>query len=179
MTHQFHACAPEFCSRPHQAWGFKSIYRNAGLFRRLGVRRPKGIVDESRLRWVGGDGRPLPAKMWKNGWRMTSGTWGYDLVTLNHYAVRSAESYLVKRDRGRVNHVDRGQGVAYWFRMNHNAVEDSSIRRYDARVAEERARLAALPGVGETHEASVAWHRGRIAELMQVDEFARARHHPR
>jgi hypothetical protein len=172
VTHQFHACAPEFCSRPHQAWGFKSIYRNAGLFRRLGVHRPKGIVDESRLRWVGGDGRPLPAKMWKNGWRMTSGTWGYDLVTLNHYAVRSAESYLVKRDRGRVNHVDRGQGVAYWFRMNHNAVEDSSIRRYDARVAEERARLAALPGVGETHEASVAWHRERIAELMQVDEFA-------
>jgi hypothetical protein len=56
--------------------------------------------------------------------------------------------------------------------MNHNAVEDSSIRRYDAQVAEERARLAALPGVGETHEASVAWHRERIAELMQVDEFA-------
>ncbi|NNJ69265.1 MAG: glycosyltransferase family 2 protein [Boseongicola sp.] len=172
VTQQFHACAPEFCSRPHQAWGFKTVYKNAGLFRRLGVHRPKGIVDESRLRWVGGDGRPLPAKMWKNGWRMTSGTWGYDLVTLNHYAVRSAESYLVKRDRGRVNHVDRGQGVAYWFRMNHNAAEDRSIRRYDARVAEERARLAALPGVQGAHERSVEWHRGRIGELMQLSDFA-------
>ena len=29
--------------------------------------------------------------------------YGYDLVQLNHYAVRSAESFLVKRDRGRVN----------------------------------------------------------------------------
>ena len=102
---------------------------------------------------------------------MTSGTWGYDLVTLNHYAVRSAESYLVKRDRGRVNHVDRGQGVAYWFRMNHNAVEDRSIRRYDTRVAEERARLAGRPGIEAAHEASVAWHREQIAELMQVDDF--------
>jgi len=171
VTHQFHACAPEFCSRPHQAWGFKSIYRNSGLFRRLGVHRPKGIVDESRLRWVGGDGRPMPAKMWRAGWRMTSGTWGYDLVTLNHYAVRSAESYLIKRDRGRVNHVDRGQGVAYWFRMNHNAVEDRSIGRYDGRVAEERARLAALSGVQAAHDASVVWHQNRISELLQVTDF--------
>ena len=171
VTHQFQSCAPEFCSRPHQAWGFKTIYKNAGLFRRLGVHRPKGIEDQSRLRWVGGDGRPLPAKMWKNGWRMTSGTWGYDLVTLNHYAVRSAESYLVKRERGRVNHVDRGQGVAYWFRMNHNAVEDRSIRRYDARVAVERARLAGLPGVQSAHDMSVEWHRRRIAELMQASDF--------
>ena len=171
VTHQFEACAPEFCARPHQAWGFKTIYQNAGLFRRLGVHRPKGLTDESALRWVGGDGRPLPAKMWKAGWRMTSGTWGYDLVTLNHYAVRSAESYLVKRDRGRVNHVDRGQGLAYWFRMNHNAVEDHSIRRYDGPVASERARLAALPGVEAAHAASVAWHHGRIAELRQVVDF--------
>lgn len=172
VTHQFLACAPEFCSRPHQAWGFKTIYKNAGLFRRLGVHRPKGIADEGRLRWVGGDGRALPAKMWRNGWRMTSGTWGYDLVTLNHYAVRSAESYLVKRDRGRVNHVDRGQGLAYWFRMNHNAVEDRSIRRYDARVAEERARLAGLPGVQSAHDTSVRWHKARIGELMQSTDYA-------
>ena len=173
VVQQFHACAPEFCARPHQAWGFKTIYRNHGLFRRLGVHRPKGLTDESRLRWVGGDGRPLPPKMWKAGWRMTSGTWGYDLVTLNHYAVRSAESYLIKRDRGRVNHVDRGQGVAYWFRMNHNAVEDRSIRRYDGRVAAERARLAELPGISAAHAASVDWHKTRIAELLDVSDFSK------
>ena len=171
VVHQFVQCAPEYCARPHQAWGFKTLFRNDGLFRRLGVHRPKGLVDHDRIHWVGGDGRPFPPREWRNGWRMSSETWGYDLVTLNHYAVRSAESYLVKRDRGRVNHVDRGQGVAYWFRMNHNAEVDRSIRRYDNRVATERAKLAALPGVQGEHDRSVDWHRERIDKLMQATEF--------
>ena len=173
VVHQFEHCAPEYCARPHQAWGFKTVFKNDGLFRRLGVHRPKGLVDHDRIRWIGGDGRPMPPREWRNGWRMSSETWGYDLVTLNHYAVRSAESYLVKRDRGRVNHVDRGQGVAYWFRMNHNAEVDRSIRRYDAPVVEERAGLLALPGVQAAHERSVSWHRERVAFLRQQPEFAR------
>jgi hypothetical protein len=58
--------------------------------------------------------------MFRNAWRSTFETVGYDLVQLNHYAVRSAGSFLVKRDRGRVNQVDRDQGLAYWFRMIRN-----------------------------------------------------------
>ena len=56
-------------------------------------------------------------------------------MQLNHYAVRSAESFLVKRDRGRVNHVDRDQGLNYWFRMNHNADSDTLDPRPPAAAA--------------------------------------------
>src|SRR5690606_33042804 len=82
-----------------------------------------------QVRWLNGSGRPMPTSMFRNGWRSTTETYGYDWVSLNHYAVRSAESFLVKRDRGRVNHVDRDQGLNYWFRMNHNAVEERSVQR--------------------------------------------------
>lgn len=172
VVRQFHACAPEFAPRPLQAWAFKTLYRNDGTFGRLGVHRPKGLkpAQAGGLLWVDGTGEPLPRQHWRGGWRMTPETWGYDLAGINHYAVRSAESFLVKRERGRVNHVDRDQGLAYWFRMNHNVTEDRSITRLDGIVAQERARLAALPGVAEAHEAAVAWHRARISELKAVPE---------
>lgn len=175
VVEQFDRCAPAFSPRPHQAWGFKTLYRNAGLFRRLGVHRPRGLVDAARdgIRWVDGAGRPLPQALWRSGWRMTGACWGYDLVQVNHYAVRSAEAFLVKRDRGRVNHVGRDQGLAYWFRMNMNADSCRRIRRMDAAVAREKAALLALPGLREAHEEAVAWHRSRIAALRETDDFAR------
>ncbi|RAP42999.1 glycosyl transferase family 2 [Rhodovulum viride] len=171
---QFTLCAPEITRKPHQAWGFKTLFRNQGLFRKLGVHRPKGLepgrLDE--IRWVDGSGRPLPPQMYRTAWRSTPGTAGYDLVQLNHYALRSAQSFLVKRDRGRVNHVDRDQGLGYWFRMNHNAEEDLSIRRRLPAMEAERARLMADPEIAAAHAACVAAHRARIAELMAAPDPA-------
>ncbi|MGI9395800.1 MAG: glycosyltransferase family 2 protein [Boseongicola sp.] len=173
VCEQFRNCAPEYTPRPHQAWGFKTLYKNTGLFKRLGVHRPRGFDPATRdeINWVDGSGRPMPVPLWKAGWRMTDACWGYQLVTLNHYAVRSAEMFLVKRDRGRVNHVDRDQGLAYWFRMNHNACEDRTIDRYGAKVAEERKKLEAVQGVSEAHANSVAWHKSKISDLLQNPEI--------
>ena len=174
VTERFTQAAPAFASRPLQAWAFKSLYRNAGLFRRLGVHRPKGLqpATQSHIRWVDGRGKDIPPNTWRACWRVSKANWGYDLVTLNHYAVRSAESFLIKRDRGRVNHVDRDQGAAYWFRMNHNAEEETSIHRHAKNVAAEKARLLALPGVAAAHAASVAWHKSRIEKLKSDPDHA-------
>ena len=85
------------------------------------------------------------------------------LGQLNHYAVRSAESFLVKRDRGRVNHVDRDQGLNYWFRMNHNAqVEDlDAIALMLPAARAEFDRPLAFADIGRAHAASVAAHRDK------------------
>lgn len=174
ITEAFTRCAPHYCRKPHQAWGFKTLYRNIGLFKKLGVHRPKGLkpqlVDE--IFWVNGSGRRMPPSTYRNAWRSTPGTYGYDLVTLNHYAVRSAESFLVKRDRGRVNHVDRDQGTAYWFRMNNNAEEDRSIHRHLPRARAEFDRLMADPEIAVQHAACVAAHRARIDELKARPDYA-------
>lgn len=174
VTEQFTRCAPEYAPRPLQAWAFKTLYRNEGLFRRLGVHRPKGLAKGFRetLVWVDATGTPLPPAIWDKAWRMSKAHWGYTHATVNHYAVRSAESFLVKRDRGKVNRTKREQGLAYWFRMNHNAEKDLSIQRLAARVAVEKASLLALPGVRAAHEAAVAWHSARIAELRTEPDHA-------
>ncbi|MEO0989650.1 MAG: glycosyltransferase family 2 protein [Pseudomonadota bacterium] len=172
VAEQFVRCAPQLTRKPHQAWGFKTLFRNIGIFRKLGVHRPKGLKTEClhQISWVNGSGKPLPEKMYRNAWRSTTDTYGYGLVTLNHYAVRSSESFLVKRERGRVNHVDRDQGLNYWFRMNNNAEEDRSIARIAPAVAKERALLLADPRIAAAHQASVAAHRDRI-EFLKADQF--------
>ena len=167
ITGQFTRCAPELTRKPHHAWGFKTLFRRSGIFRKLGVHRPKGLKPDlwDRIHWFNGSGKRMPVEMLRNSWRSTLTTYGYDLVSLNHYAVRSADSFLVKRDRGRVNHVDRDQGMNYWFRMNFNADQDLSIRRMIPALQAEFDRLLADPEIRAAHDHVVACHRKRIAEL--------------
>ena len=174
LIEQFTTCAPEIVRKPHQAWGFKTLFRNIDIYKKLGVHRPKGLLPDlwDQVNWLNGSGKPMPREMFRNGWRSTATTYGYDWVQLNHYAVRSAESFLVKRDRGRVNHVDRDQGLNYWFRMNHNAVEERSIQRMIPRARAEFERLLSDPEIRAAHEHSVAAHRAKIAELRSTEAYA-------
>ncbi len=173
VTEQFTRCAPQLIRRPHQAWGFKSLLRNEGLFETFGVHRPKGLRAgaAARVRWVNGSGKPMPPRFLKSGWRSGMDSYGYDLVTLNHYSVRSAESFLVKRDRGRVNHVNRDQGEGYWFRMNNNAEIDTSIARSGTRHRAAFDELLQDPDIAAAHAACVKAHRTRIAELKADDAY--------
>ncbi|MBR9842519.1 MAG: glycosyltransferase family 2 protein [Rhodobacteraceae bacterium] len=172
---QYTRCAEEMTRKPHQAWGFKTLFRNIGLFKKLGVHRPKGLNPQlwDQINWVNGSGVPLPKDMYRNAWRSTTSSVGYDMVQLNHYAVRSAESFLVKRDRGRVNHVDRDQGLAYWFRMNNNATEDTSIQRMIPMLREEMDRLMADPEIAEAHAYCVDKHRAKIDALKATENYAK------
>jgi len=172
LLRQFTRCAAKSAARPHQAWGFKTLYQNNGIFRKLGVHRPKGLQGAAvkHLNWVNGSGHAMPEKEFRSGWRSNIGTIGYNLVSLNHYAVRSTESFLVKRDRGRVNHVDRDQGAAYWFRMNHNTTEDTSIQRMIPILEAEWAALMADPEIAAAHDYCVTCHRAKITELMKQPE---------
>jgi predicted ester cyclase len=164
---QFTRCAPEVIRKPHQAWGFKTLFRNIDIYKKLGVHRPKGLRPDlwDQVNWLNGSGKPQPKDMFRNGWRSTLETYGYDWACLNHYAVRSAESFLVKRDRGRVNHVDRDQGLNYWFRMNHNVDQETSIQRMIPALRAEWTRLMADPDIAAAHALCVTNHQSRITAL--------------
>lgn len=164
---QFPLAAQEMMRKPHQAWGFKTLFRNIAIYRKLGVHRPKGLRADlwAEVKWLNGSGQPMPREVLRNGWRSSTESFGYDWVQLNHYACRSVESYLVKRDRGRVNHVDRDQGVNYWFRMNHNAEQEHSIQTRLPLLRAEWDRLMADPEIAAAHAACVAAHRAKITDL--------------
>ncbi|MGV6838825.1 MAG: glycosyltransferase family 2 protein [Planktomarina sp.] len=174
IIEQFTKCAHELTRKPHQAWGFKTLFRNNGIFKKLGVHRPKGLKPQfwDDIHWVNGSGAKIPKDMFRNAWRSNVDTYGYDLVQLNHYAVRSAESFLVKRDRGRVNHVDRDQGLAYWFRMNNNAEENHDIARMLPAFHAELARLMKDPDIAAAHAHSVQMHLDKIKELKATPKYS-------
>ncbi|WP_439103252.1 glycosyltransferase family 2 protein [Celeribacter marinus] len=175
LLEQFDRAAPEHANKPHQAWGFKTLFKNIGLFKKFGVHRPKGLKPQiwDKIRWYNGSGKPMPRTEFRNAWRSTSDTYGYDLVQLNHYAVRSAESFLVKRDRGRVNHVDRDQGLAYWFRMNNNFERETSIQRMIPKLRVEYDRLLEDPEIAAQHQACVQAHTAKIAQLRATETYTK------
>ena len=163
---QFTRAAPEMARKPHQNWGFKTIVRKGAPFARIGVHRPLDATGEMP-RWTNGSGRQLSDSYRDDGWRSNKDTIGYDLVTLNHYATRSVDGFLVKRDRGRTNHINRDQGVEYWELHDRNDEADPRIQTIWPKVAPIRAMFAADPTLSEIHARAVRWHQDRAAELRQ------------
>ncbi|WP_415182343.1 glycosyltransferase family 2 protein [Phaeovulum sp.] len=176
LTERYAHCAPKYCPTPIQAWGIKTLFRTdgpgvAGTYDKIGVHRPLKRKTKTMPHWVNGSGLQLSEEYADEGWRFGIRDHGYDLVTLNHYAVRNCESFLVKRDRGRVNHVDRDQGFSYWMRMNFNMETDNSIRRRLPDTKKQLTRLRRLKGIRGLHDAAVAAHRAKIAALMCRDDM--------
>ena len=170
---QFDTCAPRYCPKPHTAWGFKTMFRNIGAYNKLSCHRPNK-PDEAMLgqvKWVNGSGQDMTDEVALNGWRNSKKSIGYDLLQLNHYALRSAESFLIKRQRGRALHVDRSIGLNYWIRMDWSVHRDITIKRNLPRLQAEYDRLLADPALQALHEASVDWHREKAASLRSEPEF--------
>ncbi len=95
----------------------------------------------------------------------------YRFAQVNHYCVRSRDSFLVKRDRGKVNHVNKLMEFEYW-RRNDIAVEHSlTARRYDDATAAWLANLRADKRLNMLHGRAVNWHRRTIAELKTRPDF--------
>ena len=80
--------------------------------------------------WTNGSGRQMPDSYLSDGWRSNLESWGYDLVTLNHYAVRSLESFLVKSARG--DAVVEGRIDTTYFRRRNQIGADTPAMELSA-----------------------------------------------
>jgi hypothetical protein len=171
---QFDACAPKFCPKPHTVWGFKTMFKNIGAYGKMSCHRPNKLnpAFENKVKWVNGSGQDMTREAARNGWRSSKKSIGYDLLQLNHYALRSAESFLIKRQRGRALHVDRSIGINYWIRMDWSDFRDITIKRNIPRLTVEYYRLLADDTLRGWHEKGQAWHMAKAAELHLTPEFA-------
>ncbi|MBU2982593.1 glycosyltransferase family 2 protein [Lentibacter algarum] len=170
---QFDTCAPKYCPKPHTVWGFKSMFKNMQAYKKISCHRPNQIIDEKRdqVKWVNGSGKDVTEDYIKGGWRSSKKTVGYDLVQLNHYALRSAESFLIKRQRGRALHVDRSIGLNYWIRMDWCDFKDNTIKRNSERTRAEYERLMSDPALKKAHDDGLEWHKAKAEDLHSQPEF--------
>lgn len=170
VAEQFFLCDTEKGFYSGVAGGLKSITRNNGLFTRYGPHRPKGVAPErmAEIRWVDGGGQLLDPEAVT--WRATAG-YRHDFARLHHYVTRSIASFLVKRDRGKTNHIHDDQAEAYWHNMNANLAEDRSILPLWNRALIEKDRLMADEQLASSHKSACVWYERKIAELRQRQDW--------
>jgi Glycosyl transferase family 2 len=169
----FTLAAPSVLYWPWRAQMFKTLFRNDGSYRRLGVHRPRN-PDPTRMgaqTWYDGSGRELPAIYHQEKVLSPMGVDSHRLVQLNHYALGSMEGYLLKCDRGRANREGTPFDMGYWVDRNFSDVDDRSILALGS--AGLRADMAQDPVLSQLHDDAVAWRLMRFETLMR-DEAWRA-----
>ena len=97
-------------------------------------------------------------------------------ATLNHYALRSLDSYLVKNDRGDVNREGRTFDDTYWRERNDRAYEDRSIQRHLPALEAALQEMKSGP-LGALHDEAVRRHRAKRDDLMAQPAYAEMRAH--
>ncbi len=160
----------------------KTLMRMDFPVKYLGAHRPfirKGIAQNEQPAWTDGSGRPVPRPFLnaatKNRLRKFPARGARELATLNHYALRSLDSYLVKNDRGDVNREHRAFDTAYWRERNDAAWRDTSIQRYLPRLEKELASLKKDPEIKALHEECVRRHMARRDELLAQEAYREMR----
>ncbi|WP_209595898.1 glycosyltransferase family 2 protein [Ruegeria sp. HKCCSP351] len=178
VIEQFTSAAELGVVTPQNVRAFKSLVRNNGSYRAINTHRPRGPIagKAESFAWIDGDGDPLPPAMRRNGWShsTTGAAFGQQFFRMNHYAVRSIESYLMKRLRGDVNTTAfhpkmEATGQAYWHMHCFNKVEELSVLSKLDRLGKSYDELRADRVLGDLHEKAVAYHKRRISEIRETE----------
>ena len=160
----------------------KTLIRRDFPLKFYGAHRPffrEGLPAGKQPRWTDGAWREVQHKFKiaanKRRIRKFPAAGARAHATLNHYALRSLDSYLVKNDRGDVNREHRAFDDTYWRERNDPAHEDRSIQRMLPALEAEMARLRADPEIDALHLDSVALHRARRDALLLLPEYQQMR----
>jgi len=173
VLESFTRCAPVIMYWPWRSAMFKTLYRNDGIYRKLGVHRPRN-PDEDRLddaHWFDGEGRSLSQQFKTRRVFSNYGRSNYALVQLNHYPLGAMESYVVKADRGRAVHSDHLLGMDYWVERNFNTDSDLSIQRMAPQSAPILQRLRSDPDLRKLHKSAVDWRQSRFRNLLLQEPY--------
>jgi len=146
----------------------KSIFKPNKNIERMGLHAPFFVKEyEQKVKWgaswVNEDASVNPQR--------PTTDFGYDVAQVNHYAVRSIDAFMIKRDRGRANHVRETIGLEYWKRWSLGGVEDTSIQRHLPAMKKEFFELMEDPVLAGLHEGSLNFQKRHVKELLNQEPF--------
>ncbi|MEZ5714475.1 MAG: glycosyltransferase family 2 protein [Paracoccaceae bacterium] len=151
----------------------KSLVRQDFPLKYYGAHRPffrDKLPKKKRPSWTDGSGHDVPHRFLvaanPRRIRKFPAKGARDFATLNHYALRSLDSYLVKNDRGDVNRENRDFDDTYWRERNDDAFLDTSIQRYLPGLTAALDELKSDPEIAALHAAAVAAHIAKRDELL-------------
>lgn len=174
VSEQYLLAAPQTWNK---GWGVKTLFRFDPDHWKLGIHRPKMKTRwiktdfPDQVKWLNGSGREMEDYFKFRGWRSITRTVGYDWVQLNHYAVKSVDSYAIRKMRGNVNNKKDKYNSDYWSLQDRNEVRDETMLRYKPQRDAMIARLLEDPVLNRLHRAAVDRAEARLAELRQTEAY--------
>ncbi len=181
VTEQFQTARLDNWPKAFRLWGAKSFFRMKDV-KKFGVHRPYHIPEiregEHDIKWINGSGEDILSALRNRGWRVNRKTHGAKFAEMNHYAVRSADAFLVKQQRGSANAGDRVRlDLDYFDLYNCNdVVEDGITRHIPAIKAQVQDWLNTVPGLAQVQAESLKIHQTiaaqRRADMAKEDPAA-------
>ena len=174
VTEQYLFAAPPMWNK---GWGVKTLFTFDPDYWKLGIHRPKmknRHIDTpfpDSVKWLNGSGRVMEDYFKFRGWRSITRTIGYDWVQLNHYAVKSVDSYAIRKMRGNVNNKKDKYNSDYWSLQDRNEVRDDTMLRYTDKRNAIMAQLLGDPVLNRLHHAAIDRAEARLAELKQTEAY--------
>ena len=160
----------------------KTLVRSDFPLQYFGAHRPffrAKLPPRKHPSWKDGSGRNVPPKFLTAAnprrIRKFPARGAREFATLNHYALRSLDSYLVKNDRGDVNREGRAFDDTYWRERNDPAYFDPSILRMLPALTEEIDRLKGDAELSDLHDLCVQKHREKRDALLEHKDYRQMR----
>ena len=174
VTEQYLYAAPPTWNK---GWGVKTFFKFDHEYWKLGIHRPsiKNRHLETdfpdSVKWLNGSGLPMEDYFKFRGWRSIRRTVGYQWAQLNHYAVKSVDSYAIRKFRGNVNNKKDKYNSDYWALQDRNEVRDEKILRYSERRKAIMNELLKDPVLSKLHYAALERVEARLEEYRQTDAY--------
>ena len=174
VTEQYLMAAPQTWNK---GWGVKTLFTFDTEYWKLGIHRPK-IKNKhiktdfpDSIKWLTGSGNEIEDYFKFRGWRSITRTVGYDWAQLNHYAVKSVDSYAIRKMRGNVNNKEDKYNSDYWSLQDRNEVRDETMLRYSEKRSQIIAQLLTDPEVKRLHFSALDRAEIRLAALRQTAAY--------
>jgi FkbM family methyltransferase len=151
--------------------GLKTLVHRDAPSNRLSNHRPFfADAENASPVWVDGSGRPMPRQVVAGEHKGMDCRGAYDLVQLNHYPVRSMESYLFKTTKGDVVAKNKFVGAEYFEKRDAREQRETSIARQIPAARAMFEDFMADPELRRLHRGAVRYHRRQISNLKDDPE---------
>ncbi|WP_371170588.1 FkbM family methyltransferase [Aliiroseovarius sp. 2305UL8-7] len=156
--------------------GVKSIIHGLDNFESWPVHRP-GVVPgtHDQLIWLDGSGEPVPEEFLLKHENGIDRRGRYDLVQLDHHPLRSAESFLLKQDRGDVVNKDRTADLHYYRKRALGGHFDGAIDNKLSAARETWEILVSDEKLSRLHKDAVDYHQERAKQIQHQASFTEMR----
>ncbi len=171
VTEQFPRHQTELPGWQKRHCGVKSLVRLSDRIARIRNHRPDIKAGVSDPVWLDGSARPTEHFLDRKDANGHNVRETYELVSLDHFPLKSVHTYLAKVFKGDVVVPDKTITPRYWRRRNMNGSRTSTFDRQQPAFRSELARLMNDGTVAALHHAACAAHQSKIALLLEQREF--------